>query len=50
MKPITQTPFGRLLCWLGVHALVWGKIERDYATFSLYGGCIRCNKSFAWDS
>lgn len=49
MKPITQTPFGRFLCWLGIHQLVWGQIEHPYARLSLSGGCVRCNKGFGWD-
>lgn len=50
MESITQTPFGRFLCWLGIHQLTWGQIEHPYAQFSLSGGCVRCNKSFGWDS
>lgn len=50
MTPIRQTWFGRVLCSLGVHQLVWGQVDREGYSFSLYGGCVRCNHSFGWDS
>jgi hypothetical protein len=43
---ISQTWFGRFLCWLGIHQVVSGQNE---GTGSLYGGCVRCNKTFGWD-
>lgn len=49
---ITQTRFGRLLCWLGLHLLVWRTIDNvqpGYGTGSIVGGCIRCNRSLQWD-
>lgn len=50
MKPIKQTLLGRLLCWLGIHQVVWGQVDREPFNFSLYGGCVRCNRSFGWDA
>lgn len=52
MKPIRQTPFGRFLCWIGVHALVTTGDNRDEygRTMSTWGGCVRCNGAWQWDN
>jgi hypothetical protein len=49
---IRQTPFGRFLCWLGIHQTVSGTIYRNPDepwNISLVGGCVRCNNGFQWD-
>lgn len=52
MGNIHQTPFGRFLCWLGVHALVvTGHNSDDRGNpMSTWGGCVRCNGAFQWDN
>ena len=53
MEQIKQTPFGRLLCWLGIHALVTTGFNHDSfigKTHSVWGGCVRCNKGWQWDN
>lgn len=52
METIKQTPVGWVLCKVfGLHLLVWGKVSRENGlSFSLYGGCVRCNKGFGWDA
>lgn len=46
MKDIKQTPVGKVLCWLGIHALV----VTGGNTYSAWGGCVRCNSGFQWDN
>jgi hypothetical protein len=45
---------GRLLCKLGVHDnIVTGRNEGELGNGlwqSVWGGCIRCNKTFQWDN
>lgn len=50
---ITQTPFGRFLCWLGLHLVIVSHSNHDAwnnGHGSTFGGCLRCNKAFQWDS
>lgn len=49
---ITQTRFGRLLCRLGLHLLVWrtdDDVSDGYGPGSIIGGCVRCNRPIQWD-
>jgi hypothetical protein len=49
---ITQTPFGRFLCWLGVHAIITqhiGANAHGEGHASAWGGCVRCNRGWQWD-
>lgn len=52
MKEIRQTPFGRLLCWLGIHSPVIGGWNADSfgQVRSTWGGCVRCNHAWQWDN
>lgn len=52
MKQIRQTWFGRILCALGVHALVTTGDNRDEwgRAISTWGGCVRCNGAWQWDN
>lgn len=52
VRPIRQTPLGRVLCWLGIHALVTTGENRDQygRILSVWGGCVRCNGAWQWDN
>lgn len=51
MPNIKQTRVGRILCWLGIHALITaGRRYYDNGQSSAWGGCVRCNAGWQWDS
>lgn len=43
---ITQTLLGRVLCRLGIHH----PIISGGNPHSMWGGCIRCNRTWQWDN